>query len=78
MYPQYNICFEQNKKIKILQFFLKIIVFAAVKNCSILHRHVIVMRSDNVQEIYEPRSEKTGLRGLRPGPTQTRLYSHGR
>ena len=25
---------------------------------------------------YEPRSEKTGLRGFRPGPTQTRLYSH--
>ena len=25
---------------------------------------------------YEPRSEKTGLRGFRPGPTQTGLYSH--
>ena len=25
---------------------------------------------------YEPRSEKTGLRGFRPGPTQTWLYSH--
>ena len=24
----------------------------------------------------EPRSEKTGLRGFRPGPIQTRLYSH--
>ena len=24
----------------------------------------------------EPRSEKTGLRGLRPGPTQPGLYSH--
>ena len=28
--------------------------------------------------IYEPRSEKTGLRGFRPGPTQTGLYSHRR
>ena len=28
--------------------------------------------------IFEPRSEKTGLRGFRPGPTQTRLYSHTR
>ena len=28
--------------------------------------------------VYEPRSEKTGLRGFRPGPTQTRLYSHTR
>ena len=26
----------------------------------------------------EPRSEKTGLRGCRPGPTQTGLYSHRR
>ena len=26
--------------------------------------------------IFEPRSEKTGLRGFRPGPTQTGQYSH--
>ena len=26
----------------------------------------------------EARSEKTGLRGFRPGPTQTGLYSHKR
>ena len=26
----------------------------------------------------EPHSEKTGLRGFRPGPTQTRLYDHSR
>ena len=31
-----------------------------------------------VQSSYEPRSEKTGLRGFRPGPTQTGLYSHRR
>ena len=28
--------------------------------------------------LFEPRSEKTGLRGFRPGPTQTGLYSHRR
>ena len=28
--------------------------------------------------IYEPRSEKTGLRGFRPGPTQTGLCNHRR
>ena len=28
--------------------------------------------------IIEPRSEKTGLWGFRPGLTQTRLYSHWR
>ena len=27
---------------------------------------------------YEPRCEKIGLRGFRPGPTQTRLYNHRR
>ena len=27
---------------------------------------------------YEPRCEKTGLRGFRPGPTQTELYNHRR
>ena len=27
---------------------------------------------------YEPRCEKTGLRGFRPGPTQTGLYKHTR
>ena len=30
------------------------------------------------KEQCEPRSENTGLRGFRPGPTQTGLYSHRR
>ena len=28
--------------------------------------------------LFEPRRQKTGLRGFRPGPTQTELYSHRR
>ena len=28
--------------------------------------------------LFEPRCEKTGLRGFRPGATQTRLYKHTR
>ena len=28
--------------------------------------------------LFKPRFEKTGLRGFRPGPTQTELYSHRR
>ena len=28
------------------------------------------------QDKFEPRSEKTGLRGFQPGPTQTGLCSH--
>ena len=31
-----------------------------------------------VSKINEPRCEKTGLRGFRPGPTQIGLYSHRR
>ena len=31
-----------------------------------------------MQRSNEPRSEKTGLRGFRPGPTQTKLYRHRR
>ena len=29
-------------------------------------------------ESFEPRCEKTGLRGYRPGPTQTGLYNQSR
>ena len=29
-----------------------------------------------IRVLEEPRCEKTGLRGFRPGPTQTRLYNH--
>ena len=28
--------------------------------------------------LFEPRREKTEIRGLQPGPTQTGLYSHSR
>ena len=31
-----------------------------------------------LSSINEPRCEKTGLRGFRPGLTQTRLYNHRR
>ena len=31
--------------------------------------------SSSLAVLYEPRCEKTGLRGFRPGPAQTRLYS---
>ena len=29
-------------------------------------------------DLFKTRCEKTGLRGFRPGPTQTGLYSHRR
>ena len=31
-----------------------------------------------IKQLLEPRSEKTGLQGFRPGLTQTGLYSHRR
>ena len=47
---------------------------------------IIMQRGDEltpVEEIsklwpFEPRCEKTGLRGFRPGTTQTGLYNHTR
>ena len=40
---------------------------------------VAVSYSYHASELYEPRCGKTGLGGLiRPGPTQTRLYSYRR
>ena len=36
------------------------------------------LEPSRVPTIYEPRCEKTGLRGFRPGPTQTGLYSQRR
>ena len=35
------------------------------------------LTAEDIRE-YEPRSEKTGLRGFRPGPTQTGLYNYTR
>ena len=35
-------------------------------------------KSGCIVELNEPRSEKNGLRGLRPGPIQTGLRSHRR
>ena len=42
------------------------------------HAHVINLRPPGTPLLYEPRSEKTRLRGFRPGPTQTGLYRHRR
>ena len=47
------------------------------------HHSSLLLNSETEQfgpsvEKYEPRCEKTGLQGLRPGPTQSGLYSHRR
>ena len=33
-----------------------------------------MIEQETYSRLYEPRREKTGLRGFRPGPTQTGLY----
>ena len=39
---------------------------------------ILTLGLDSQVKSIEPRSEKTGLRGFRPGPTQTGMYSHRR
>ena len=41
-------------------------------------RDLLFVPYANNEGTNEPRCEKTGLRGFRPGPTQTGLYSHRR
>ena len=48
-------------------FLVQFLVFAHDSLLSVFFRIVLT---------YEPRCEKTGLWGFRPGTTQTRLYSH--
>ena len=38
----------------------------------------VFLNSDHLVFVSEPRCEKTGLQGVRPGPTQTGLYSYRR
>ena len=48
-------------------------------NCILMNFCVFVVSDDLMLFLQnEPRREKTGLRGFRPGPTQTGLYSHRR
>ena len=46
-----DLCFEEKKKKNITIFHLKITIFTAVRNRSILHRHVIVMHAINRVDI---------------------------
>ena len=52
-------------------------------NCALYVSHNYYDRQcdphhDSCSVNYEPRCEKTGIRGFRPGPTRTRLYNHTR
>ena len=39
---------------------------------------ILIVKNIRITFSFEPRRQKTGLRGFRPGPTQTGLYSHRR
>ena len=59
----------------------QILIFLIINRhfCLFLHRYGmlwVLIRSALL--IFEPRCEKTGLQGFRPGPTETRLYSYRR
>ena len=43
-----------------------------------VHGLCLLLTSSYNLSLIEPRSEKTGLRGFRPGLTQTELYNHTR
>ena len=57
---------EMREKIKILQNEIEIL------------RTAVTQKDRYYESYYEPRCEKTGLRGFRPGPTQTGLYNNRR
>ena len=65
---------EVNLKIERIQFVL-VEVWDSLF-CSCRFQCSIAATNSHYPFLYEPRSEKTGLRGFRPGPTQTGLYSH--
>ena len=46
-----------------------------MKTFIISKRSNCIYKASSVTESYEPRSEKIGLRGIRPGTTQPRLCS---
>ena len=61
--------------------FLRTRLIYSLQNYSKFHRHIHVLFPFFVSmqaSTLEPRCEKTGLWGFRPGPTQTGLCSHTR
>ena len=46
--------------------------------CLPLHHNLSIKQFWLGPNLFEPRSEKAGLQGFRPDPTQTGLYSHRR
>ena len=59
--------------------FLKLNLFCfVVAILDLVHDVETVQGLSLLLTVYEPRSEKTGLWGFRPGPTQTRLHNYRR
>ena len=55
----------------------KLCLYGELKKLS-FNYHLIPTLIRLLHSTFETRCEKTGLRGFRPGPTRTRLYSHRR
>ena len=55
----------------------RFIVYVSIAENIISVSPMLIVYNNNevtVKQLVEPRREKTGLRGFRPGPTQTGLY----
>ena len=63
---------NENKNVE-----MSVIACFIFKSCDVV-RVLLIDQNKRTSLTFEPRCEKTGLRGIRPGPTQTRLYSHRR
>ena len=67
-----DICVIYKYRVKQLMIFERTVAAASdFKNCTMVNCD----KANMVEVKYEPRFEKTGLRGFRPSPTQTGLYS---
>ena len=67
--------FHWNKMISDITYRTKTHLFSHIKN---VKESCIVVSLKAFIKTNEPRCEKTGFQGFRPGPTQTGLYSHRR
>ena len=80
----HNIGFNEDLIKIIFQLSSNIIKYGLISSSAVLfytllkyNEAKVVVQQGNTS-LFEPRSEKTGLRGFRPCPTQTGLYGHRR
>ena len=74
-----HVYYHMHVLLSLTQYFLEaVIVPDSNRYTSSLYKSTFICIHNLQHDINEPRCEKTGLQGFRPGPTQTRLYYHSR